>query len=137
VQTLTFAVAPALLLSWPGRWAAHAAPRTPGGDRHGGGWSATAAVLAEVTEHAGRVKLAGEVWTARASGRPSRSVGSQVTVVAIDGAIAVIRAEPRPIRSPRRAARPGRNCRTPSRSPRRSPNPGLGLSRGTDRMEKS
>ncbi|WP_418277086.1 NfeD family protein [Isoptericola jiangsuensis] len=55
-----------------------------------------AVVLAEVTETGGRVKLAGEVWSARlpddgvvnSSGRVP--VGAEVRVVAIDGATAVV-----------------------------------------------
>jgi membrane protein implicated in regulation of membrane protease activity len=50
-----------------------------------------ARVLETVTERAGRVKLAGEVWTARvAPGEPSLEVGSDVHVVRIAGATAVV-----------------------------------------------
>lgn len=50
-----------------------------------------ARVLAEVSELGGRVKLAGEEWSAR-SDRPGdvHPVGEQVLVVAIDGATAVV-----------------------------------------------
>ena len=48
-------------------------------------------VLVAVDRETGRVKLAGEVWTARsATGGPPLEVGSQVTVVRIDGATAVV-----------------------------------------------
>jgi membrane protein implicated in regulation of membrane protease activity len=48
-------------------------------------------VLVAVDRDTGRVKLAGEVWTARsATGGPPLEVGSQVTVVRIDGATAVV-----------------------------------------------
>jgi membrane protein implicated in regulation of membrane protease activity len=48
-------------------------------------------VLVPVSREGGRVKLAGEVWTARsATGGFPLEVGSQVTVVRIDGATAVV-----------------------------------------------
>jgi membrane protein implicated in regulation of membrane protease activity len=55
----------------------------------------TAVVLLDVTAHAGRVKLAGEVWTARTAD-PSLVLpaGSTVRVVRIDGATAVVEAAP-------------------------------------------
>jgi membrane protein implicated in regulation of membrane protease activity len=55
-----------------------------------------AVVLAEVTETGGRVKLAGEVWSARLpdDGIPNSTgrlaPGTEVRVVAIDGATAVV-----------------------------------------------
>ena len=55
-----------------------------------------AVVVADVTEHSGRVKLAGEVWSARLDddGDPTTSArvpeGSDVRVVRIDGATAVV-----------------------------------------------
>lgn len=55
-----------------------------------------ARVLAEVTELGGRVKLAGEEWSAR-SADPARvfPAGAAVSVVRIDGATAVV-ADPAP-----------------------------------------
>jgi membrane protein implicated in regulation of membrane protease activity len=48
-------------------------------------------VLVPVSRDGGRVKLAGEVWTARsATGGLPLEVGSQVQVVRIDGATAVV-----------------------------------------------
>jgi membrane protein implicated in regulation of membrane protease activity len=48
-------------------------------------------VLVPVSRDGGRVKLGGEVWTARsATGGLPLEVGSQVTVVRIDGATAVV-----------------------------------------------
>jgi membrane protein implicated in regulation of membrane protease activity len=48
-------------------------------------------VLVAVDRDSGRVKLAGEVWTARsATGGLPLEVGSQVRVVRIDGATAVV-----------------------------------------------
>lgn len=51
----------------------------------------TAEVLMDTTERAGRVKLAGEVWTARAA-EPGAVLpaGTTVSVVRIDGATAVV-----------------------------------------------
>jgi membrane protein implicated in regulation of membrane protease activity len=56
-----------------------------------------ARVLQTVSEHSGQVKLAGEIWTARvAPGEPSLEVGSDVHVVRIDGATAMVTAAPAP-----------------------------------------
>jgi membrane protein implicated in regulation of membrane protease activity len=50
-----------------------------------------AKVLETVTEQTGRVKLAGEVWTARVQpGEHALEIGSDVHVVRIDGATAVV-----------------------------------------------
>jgi len=50
-----------------------------------------AEVIVEVTPTSGRVKLAGEVWSARSvAGRYPLEVGSTVQVVRIDGATAVV-----------------------------------------------
>jgi membrane protein implicated in regulation of membrane protease activity len=52
----------------------------------------TAEVLAAVTDRSGQVKLAGEVWSARAADdAPPIEVGQIVEVVVIDGATAVVR----------------------------------------------
>jgi len=57
-----------------------------------------ALVLEPVDESGGLVKLAGEIWTARASATSASSgpleVGSRVRVVAIDGATAVVAPQP-------------------------------------------
>lgn len=57
----------------------------------------SAVVVLDVTAHAGRVKLAGEVWTARAA-RPEDVIpaGSTVRVVRIEGATAVVETVDRP-----------------------------------------
>jgi membrane protein implicated in regulation of membrane protease activity len=99
VQTLVFALASTLLLLVARpvglRMLRRSTPAVATGTA--GLVGRTAAVLEEVTEHGGQVKLAGEVWTARASGPTvPLPVGSQVTVVAIDGATAVIRPESPP-----------------------------------------
>jgi membrane protein implicated in regulation of membrane protease activity len=50
-----------------------------------------ALVIETVSERTGRVKLAGEIWTARVEpGRRPLEVGSAVHVVRIDGATAVV-----------------------------------------------
>lgn len=49
-----------------------------------------AVVLTPVTERGGEVKLAGEVWTARAGGPHPLEPGSAVVVLRIDGATAVV-----------------------------------------------
>lgn len=49
-----------------------------------------AVVVQPVTEHAGRVKLAGEVWSARTDDRGTIGVGDEVRVLRIDGATAVV-----------------------------------------------
>jgi len=56
-----------------------------------------ARVLETVTDRNGLVKLHGEVWTARvAPGHTLLEVGSDVLVVRIDGATAVVAPEPAP-----------------------------------------
>lgn len=49
-----------------------------------------AVVIEQVSEHAGLVKLAGEVWTARTEGDAVLAVGTEVRVVRIAGATAVV-----------------------------------------------
>lgn len=52
-----------------------------------------AEAITEITDHSGTVKLAGEVWSARASEQGATiEPGARVTVEAIDGATAVVRA---------------------------------------------
>ena len=52
--------------------------------------SAPAMTLSAITEHGGLVKLSGETWSAR-SNTGEIEVGSQVEVVAIEGATAVVK----------------------------------------------
>ena len=71
-----------------------------------------ARVLETVTDLAGLVKLAGEVWTARIASGPapgpetSLEVGSDVQVLRIDGATAIVTAKPAP---PAPTTLPGRS----------------------------
>lgn len=51
---------------------------------------ASAMTLSAITEHSGLVKLSGETWSAR-SNTGEIEVGSQVEVVAIEGATAVVK----------------------------------------------
>ncbi|MEE6282992.1 NfeD family protein [Georgenia sunbinii] len=97
VQVLTFAVVAAVLLLAVRPWAlARLKASTPDTltnvAAHVG---RTAEVLVDVTEHAGRVKLVGEVWTARAAGPGVvLHTGTTVRVVRVDGATAVVEAIP-------------------------------------------
>lgn len=53
-----------------------------------------AVVVQDVSPAGGRVKLAGEVWSARTATDVTAMVGSAVTVTEIDGAIAVVAPAP-------------------------------------------
>lgn len=54
----------------------------------------SARAIDDITTTAGRIKLVGEVWTARiAAGGATIKEGSEVTVVAIQGATAIVAAE--------------------------------------------
>lgn len=53
-----------------------------------------AVVVQDVSGAGGRVKLAGEVWSARTDTDELVATGSAVTVTSIDGAIAVVRPTP-------------------------------------------
>ncbi len=55
-----------------------------------------AVVIATVTGETGRVKLAGEVWSARTSDGDALTPGTEVTVTRIDGATAVVVPTSRP-----------------------------------------
>ena len=55
-----------------------------------------ARTVAEVTEVSGRVKLAGEVWSARTEDdAPAIPEGAEVVVLAIKGAMAIVAPEPK------------------------------------------
>ena len=59
-----------------------------------------ATVVSEVGESGGRIKLLGEVWTARSLGAATFSPGTDVRVVRIEGATAVVDAVEAPYSSP-------------------------------------
>ena len=50
----------------------------------------TGVAVTEVSERGGRIKLAGEVWTARVDGPAVVVAGAEVRVMRIDGATAVV-----------------------------------------------
>ncbi|KQT98566.1 NfeD family protein [Sanguibacter sp. 4.1] len=60
----------------------------------------TGTVVSEVSDESGRIKLLGEVWTARSLGDVTFPVGADVRVVKIDGATAVVDAVEAPYSSP-------------------------------------
>jgi membrane protein implicated in regulation of membrane protease activity len=97
LQVIVFAVVTALLLVTARpplkRWASHSAPFQPtNADALVG---RTAETLTQVTTHSGQVKLAGEIWTARAApGSGPLEPHSIANVVAIDGATAVVEYRP-------------------------------------------
>jgi membrane protein implicated in regulation of membrane protease activity len=54
----------------------------------------TAVVVARVDEHGGRVKIGGDLWSARTSdGHHTIEPGARVTVLSISGATAVVVAQ--------------------------------------------
>lgn len=59
-----------------------------------------AVVVSEVSEDGGRIKLVGEVWTARTLGSATFPAGTDVRVVRIDGATAVVDAVEAPHSTP-------------------------------------
>jgi membrane protein implicated in regulation of membrane protease activity len=97
LQVIVFAIVSGVLLvvARPPmkRWATHRAPFTPTNAHALVGRQAE--TLTEVTTHGGQVKLAGEVWTARAApGSRPLEPHSIAHVVAIDGATAVVENRP-------------------------------------------
>ena len=66
----------------------HAGPTLPTG--HQGLVGREALVIEPVDSRSGRVKLANEVWTARADGAEAFDTGAEVRVIRIDGATAVV-----------------------------------------------
>lgn len=107
-QVLAFAVVSAVLLPSLRPWLLrHLRRRTVLPETNAAGQvGRTAVVVAEVTEHAGRIKLFGEVWTARsAADGTTYPVGTEVRVVRIEGATAVVQAAPAPESPVRPASR--------------------------------
>lgn len=93
LQVLVFAVVSVLLVVAVRPWAMNRLNRsTPDEQTNiGAHVGRTATVVADVTDRAGRIKLAGEVWTARTE-QPGAvlPVGTNVEVIRIDGATAVV-----------------------------------------------
>lgn len=99
-QIIVFGVVSSLLLFALRPWALHRlrdkTPLTETGTAALVG--KIAVVVSEVTEDGGRIKLVGEVWTARSAGANAFPVGADVRVVAIDGATSVVDAVEAPYR---------------------------------------
>ncbi|WP_022867896.1 NfeD family protein [Schaalia vaccimaxillae] len=73
----------------------HLAASTPGVETNAQGLVGKAAqVEREVTREDGRVRLAGEVWSARSVDDTVLPVDAQVVVIRIDGATAIVAAQP-------------------------------------------
>jgi membrane protein implicated in regulation of membrane protease activity len=91
-QIIGFAVASTLLLIALRPWLLrHLRTRVPLVETNAAAHvGRVAVVVTPVTEHAGRVKLAGEVWSARTDDRTTIEVGDEVRVLTIDGATAVV-----------------------------------------------
>ena len=94
LQIVGFAVASALLLFALRPWLLrHLRDRVPLVETNAAALRGrTAVVVSDVTERAGRVKLAGEVWTARTENDEVVPVGEEVVVVRIMGATAIVTA---------------------------------------------
>ena len=92
VQIIGFAVTSTLLLLALRPWLLrHLRVRVPLAETNAAAHvGREAVVVLPVTEHSGRVKLAGEVWTARTDDPGTIAAGDEVTVVKIEGATAVV-----------------------------------------------
>lgn len=92
VQIAGFAVASLVLLAALRPWLLrHLRDRVPLVETNAAGLvGRPAVVVAEVTRRAGRVKLGGEVWTARTEGDEVLAIGQDARVVRITGATAVV-----------------------------------------------
>jgi membrane protein implicated in regulation of membrane protease activity len=92
-QVVTFGVVSTVLLVAVRPWALRAVRRSmpESATNVAAHVGRTAVVLLDVTAHAGRIKLTGEVWTARADDPNAVfSAGTLVRVVRIEGATAVV-----------------------------------------------
>ena len=91
-QILGFAVTATLLLVTLRPWLLrHLRKRVPLVETNAAAHLGRVAVaVLPVTDHSGRVKLAGEVWSARTVDAEPIEVGDEVRVVKIDGATAVV-----------------------------------------------
>lgn len=96
VQIAGFAVASTLLLATMRPYLLrHLRSRVPLIETNAAGLvGRPAVVVADVTRRTGRVKLAGEVWTARTEDDETLATGRDVRVVRITGATAVVTARP-------------------------------------------
>lgn len=96
VQIIGFAVTSTLLLVTLRPWLLrHLRTRVPLVETNAAAHLGRLAVaVLPVTDHSGRVKLAGEVWSARTDDADPIEVGDEVRVVKIDGATAVVTRQP-------------------------------------------
>lgn len=97
LQILAFAVVSVVLLVSLRPWLLrHLRDRTPLVETNAAGYVGRPALVVDhVTETDGRVKLLGEVWSARTEpGAPMLRSGSDVKVVRIEGATAVVQEQP-------------------------------------------
>nr|WP_255372088.1 NfeD family protein [Cellulosimicrobium sp. CUA-896] len=97
LQIVTFAVVSVvLLLTLRPYLLRHLRDRVPLAETNVAAHVGRAALVVDrVSEIGGRVKLAGEVWTARTEpGAPEVPAGAEVRVVRIDGATAVVAPSP-------------------------------------------
>lgn len=92
VQIIVFGVASTLLLLALRPWLlTYLRHRTPLAETNiSAQVGRTGTVVADVTDDGGRIKLVGEVWTARSAAGGRFPVGADVRVVRIDGATAVV-----------------------------------------------
>ncbi len=90
IQILVFAVAATLLVFFVRPWAKD--KMNPRGAEAGNVYGIigkTARALTQITSESGRVKIGGDVWSARAQAAHI-SEGSEVTIVKIEGVVAVV-----------------------------------------------
>lgn len=94
-QIIAFGIAAAILLVGVRPWAKSVLARTtPNIKTNAQRLVGSQALVTElVTPKGGRVRLDGEIWSARSTGKPI-AAGTTVTVVSIDGATAVVDEEP-------------------------------------------
>lgn len=92
VQVIAFAVAAVVLLVLVRPWARRLLQNsTPDIDTNARAYlGKTAVVMAPLIGEEGRVRIGGEVWSARGQDGATFPVGSEVRVVQIDGATAVV-----------------------------------------------
>lgn len=99
VQVVGFALASVLLLFALRPWLLrHLRDRVPLVETNASALvGRTGVAVSEVTERAGRIKLVGEVWTARTENDEVVPTGAEVRVVRIAGATAVVTRQTDPI----------------------------------------
>lgn len=94
LQIITFSVVAVVALLFVRPWAREHINATPGKESnvyalHG----RKAVALSEITEDAGRVKIGGEVWSARTHDGVMIAAGAEVVIERIDGAHVIVIAQ--------------------------------------------